>query len=75
MDPGACLQRAASALADGDLDEAAAALADYGDWRRRGGYEPPAGDEGARLLGRLVERLRRAAGGGGDERRHDGEGF
>ena len=50
-----------------------AALRDLRDWRRRGGFSPVGGDEGARLLERLVEMLRRANG-GDDERRHDEEG-
>jgi hypothetical protein len=68
MDPKACLRRAATALADGDPSGAEAALDDFREWRRRGGFEPTGGDEAARLLGRLVESQRRQ-GVGGD---HDG---
>ena len=44
MDPKACLNRLADAFEDGDEDEARAALRDYTDWRRKGGFEPTMAD-------------------------------
>ena len=55
MDPLACLNRAADALATGDFDEARLALSDYRAWRSRGGFEPPdGGDARANDLERLL---------------------
>jgi hypothetical protein len=55
MDPKACLDRAAKALEEGDVDEARAALDDYADWRQRGGWKPEGGDA---LAADLRQRLR-----------------
>lgn len=40
MDPQACLDRAASALAAREYGEAQALLQDYRNWRVNGGFEP-----------------------------------
>lgn len=40
MDPQACLDRLASAVADLSYGEAVSALNDYYRWRVRGGFEP-----------------------------------
>jgi len=50
MDPEACLDRAAEALKDSDLDECREALSDYKVWRARGGFEPDGGDAKAKRL-------------------------
>ena len=50
MDPEACLNRAAEALRDSDLDECREALSDYRLWRARGGFEPKCGDTRAKRL-------------------------
>jgi hypothetical protein len=43
MDPDACRSRWARAAADGDAEEARAALADLREWRRKGGFPPARG--------------------------------
>ena len=50
MDPNACLDRAQDAFDNGDHREARAALRDYADWRKRGGFEPEDGDAAATSL-------------------------
>lgn len=45
MDPKECLNRIQNALNSGDLTEASDALADYAEWRKRGGFEPMVEDE------------------------------
>jgi len=42
MDPDACLERWAFAVADGDNDEASKAWRDLARWLRNGGFEPSA---------------------------------
>lgn len=54
LDPKASLDRAANALDQGDYDTAREALDDYGAWRKRGGFEPPGGDDRARELRRRL---------------------
>lgn len=44
MDPEVCLVRARDALNDSDTAGCYDALADYLDWRNRGGFEPENGD-------------------------------
>ena len=50
MDPEACLYRAYAAADEMDLDEANDALADYREWRSKGGFEPTHGDLRASAL-------------------------
>jgi hypothetical protein len=57
MDPQACLDWIANHLDDGDLEEAAYLLDEYRRWRAHGGFEPPGGDERARLLGERLRQL------------------
>jgi hypothetical protein len=57
VDPTQALLDAETHLQAGELDEAAARLADYRAWRRGGGFEPPGGDL---LAGDLERRLARA---------------
>ena len=67
MDPEACLQRVASALADGYIPDAIEDLCNYIDWRMNGGFEPDGGDERARgfigsvhlMLAARLDRARR----------------
>ena len=71
MDPKACLDRAAAALRDHDRYEGAlwdayAALQDYSEWRRSGGFAPEGGDARARKLRRTYYELRN-----GDESQRD----
>jgi len=61
MDPEACLNRAATALEDSDLDECREALSDYRSWRSRGGFEPEGGDAKAKLLTQRLRALKAAA--------------
>jgi len=44
MDPKAALDSAESAIKAGDLEEAEEFLANYREWRRKGGFEPDGGD-------------------------------
>ncbi len=44
MDPEACLDRAERAIDDREWRDAREALADYQQWRDRGGFQPPGGD-------------------------------
>ncbi len=44
MDPQAALDCAESAIEDGDLEEAEEFLANYREWRRKGGFAPEGGD-------------------------------
>lgn len=61
MDPEACLNRAANALEDSDLDECWKALSDYRSWRSRGGFEPDGGDAKAKLLAQQLRSMLAAA--------------
>lgn len=45
MDPKATLQRLLAAMQKRDYADAVAALNDYYQWRVKGGFEPPRGDE------------------------------
>lgn len=40
MDPKICLAMCDQAISDCDLDEARALLAEYHEWRGKGGFEP-----------------------------------
>lgn len=40
MDPDACLERFASAVLEGDVEEAFDARVDLAEWIARGGFEP-----------------------------------
>lgn len=63
MDPKACLDRVESAIEDRDWIEAREALADYRQWRSRGGFEPENGDaRESALRARLPGRVTRPAG-------------
>lgn len=74
MDPKATLERVAQAIEDGYFDDADEAIEDYVLWRRKGGFQPPGGDE---KLKRLRKDLRLARQGffednpRGDGREHE----
>lgn len=50
MDPKACLSSVLTHIEQHDYADAIEALADYYDWRVKGGVEPPRGDRVARDL-------------------------
>jgi hypothetical protein len=54
MDPEQTLRDCEAYLRDGDLQEAAEALAAYWGWRGKGGFCPPDGDRRARELARQL---------------------
>jgi hypothetical protein len=60
MDPSACLNRLAHAIATDNHSESVAALNDYYRWRIKGGFQPPFGDSRADTLAiRLSDALAR----------------
>ena len=62
MDPKACLDRAAYALALREYDDCDQALTDYRGWRSRGGFEPQDGDSTERRLRReMLAAIKNAA--------------
>lgn len=71
MDPKATLERAASAIEDGDLDEAQDAIDDYARWRRKGGFQPSGGDAKLRRLRDDLRRARMQDNPRGDGREHE----
>lgn len=54
MDPFACLDSAQLAFDDDDYTQALGLLADYFEWRLKGGFQPDGGDEKALKLQRLT---------------------
>lgn len=50
MDPVACLDLAEAHADEGNPDDAAWALQDYREWRRKGGFHTPEMDERARQI-------------------------
>lgn len=52
MDPEQALKRAEDAHRRGDYDEMMAALADYWEWREKGGFMPAGGDKRATSMSR-----------------------
>lgn len=54
MDPVAALAEAGDLIEDGDWAEALDRLAGYFEWRLKGGFQPPRGDERALALQRKI---------------------
>jgi hypothetical protein len=50
MDPKKALEDAHDALLAGDYEECNEHLADYWDWRHKGGFQPPDGDKEAKWI-------------------------
>ncbi len=54
MDPVACLAEAKVFYDDDEFSQALARLADYFEWRLKGGFQPPRGDIKALALQNLI---------------------
>jgi hypothetical protein len=55
MDPKACIELAESHAEEGNPEDAAWALQDYREWRRKGGFTDAGLDERARTVARQIK--------------------
>lgn len=55
MDPVACIENAEAHIEEGNPDDAAWALQDYREWRRKGGFTDAGLDERARIVNREIQ--------------------